>query len=201
MELDKLFSHIETTMEINRNDLELSREYWKIYRFKKGEYFNEYGNICKNLGFVISGVFRTYYIDDNLLKDNNLFLYSKNDFVTAYRSLITQTPCIYYTQSLTESTILYIHINDLRKLFDISKGWERIGRMIAEESFNKLLYRTENLLLLKAEDRYTEFLEKYPTLPEQIPQYHIASFLGLENSSLSRIKKRLKNTELVDFGQ
>lgn len=195
MEIEILFSHIEKTMGISRKDLELSRKYWKLYNFKKGEYFNEYGNICKYLGFIISGVFRTYYIDDNMLKDNNLLLYSENDFVTAFRSLIAQVPCIYYTQSLTKSTILYIHINDLKKLFDISKGWERVGRIIAEESFNKLLYRTENLLLLKPEERYTEFLKKYPFLPEQIPQYHIASFLGLENSSVSRIKRRLKSVK------
>lgn len=192
MEIEKLFLHIEKTMEISRADLELSREYWKLYTFKKGEYFNEYGNICKYLGFVISGVFRTYYIDNNLPKDNNLLLYTNNDFVTAFRSLITQTPCIYYTQSLTNSTILYIHINDLRKLFDTSKGWERVGRIIAEESFNILLYRTENLLLLNAEERYLEFLKRYPSLFNQIAQYHIASFLGLENATLSRIKKRLK---------
>lgn len=191
METDKLFSHIENTMKIDRSDIEKSKGMWKVYHFKKGEYFNEYGNICKYLGFVISGVFRTFYIDDNLLKDNNIFLYSENDFVTAFKSLITQTPCVYYTQSLTSSTVLYIHINDLNHLFNTSKGWERIGRMIAEESFNKLLYRTENILLLKAEDRYNEFLKKYPKIPQEIQQYHIASFLGIENSSLSRIKRRL----------
>lgn len=192
MEIETLFNHLENEMNVSREDLKLSLSYWKKYNFHKGEYFNEYGNICKYLGFVISGVFRTYYIDEGLEKENNVFLYSENEFVTAFRSLINKTPCLYYTQSLTDSTILYIHINDLEKLYSISKGWEKIGRILAENAFKMLLYRTENLLL-KPEERYVGYLKKYPTLPTKIPQYHIASFLGLENPSLSRIKRRLKN--------
>lgn len=192
MEIETLFNHLENEMNVSRADLKLSLSYWKKYNFHKGEYFNEYGNICKYLGFVISGVFRTYYIDEGLEKENNVFLYSENEFVTAFRSLINKTPCLYYTQSLTDSTILYIHINDLEKLYSISKGWEKIGRIMAENAFKMLLYRTENLLL-KPEERYVSYIKKYPDLPTKIPQYHIASFLGLENPSLSRIKKRLKN--------
>ena len=193
MEIETLFRHIENEMNLSREDLNLSLNYWKKYDFKKGEYFNEYGNICKYLGFVISGVFRTYYLDENSTKENNIFLYAENEFVTAFRSLVTKVPCIYYTQALTDSTVLYIHINNLEELYNKSKGWEKFGRIIAENSFNKLLYRTETVLFLKPEDRYTDFLKKYPELPNKIPQYQIASFLGLENPSLSRIKRRLKN--------
>lgn len=192
MEIETLFKYIENEINLSREDLNLSLPYWKKYDFKKGEYFNEYGTICKYLGFVISGVFRTYYIDENSTKENNIFLYSENEFVTAFRSLVTKVPCIYYTQALIDSTVLYIHINNLEELYSKSKGWEKFGRIIAENSFNKLLYRTENILFLKPEDRYLDFLRKYPTLPDKIPQYQIASFLGLENPSLSRIKRRLK---------
>ncbi|CAA0150417.1 Crp/Fnr family transcriptional regulator [Tenacibaculum maritimum] len=191
-EVNLLFDSLESNISIKREELELSRNLWRKKKFKKGEYFNEYGNICKYLGFIISGVFRTYYIDDELLEERNIFLHSDNDFFTAFKSLVNQTPCLYYIQSLTDSDIIYIHIDDLERLYSMSKGWERIGRIIAENSFNKLLYRTESLLFLKPEERYLNFVAQYKVLCERIPQYHIASFLGLKNQSISRIKKRLR---------
>lgn len=189
-EVDALFSHIERLLNIPREDLEVSRSFWKIQTFNKKDYFNEYGNVCKYLGFVIDGVFRTYYIDEYSLKENTIFLYSNNDFITAFRSLITQNPCIYYTQSIISSTIVYIHIDNLNYLFEHYKSWEKIGRFIAEQSFNSLLERTE-MHRLDAKDRYIWFLGEYSNLQKKIPQCYIASFLGLENSSLCRIKKKI----------
>lgn len=191
LELEPLFKHLENDLHISKEDILLSLPYWKKFKYEKGEYFNQYGNVCQYLGFIISGVFRTYYIDENL-KENTVFLYTEGEFVTAFRSMVQRTPCVYYVQSLTPSYIVCIHINNLENLYKVSKGWERIGRSIAEESFYKLLNRMENMVFLSAEDRYKQFLENYPDLPDLIPQYHIASFLGIENPSLSRIKKRLK---------
>jgi CRP-like cAMP-binding protein len=191
MELEALFRHLETRLRLSKEDIELSRPYWKKFRYGKGEYFNQYGNVCQHLGFIISGVFRTYYIDENL-KENTVFLYSKDEFVTAFRSMVQRTPCVYFVQALSAAHIVSIHINDLEKLYSVSKGWERVGRTIAEEAFFKLLHRVENLTFLSAEERYKQFLERHPDLPDSIPQYHIASFLGIETPSLSRIKRRLK---------
>lgn len=193
MELELLKEFLEKKLKVSKEDIELSLPYWKIKKYEKGEYFNQYGDVCKYLGFMNSGVCRTYYIDENL-KENTVFIYTKGEFVTAFRSMVQKIPCIYYVQALTTSYIVNIHIDDLERLYSISKGWERIGRNIAEESFYKLLNRVENLTFLSAEERYKQFLELYPNLTDAIPQYHIASFLGIENPSLSRIKKRLHKT-------
>ncbi|XKX05990.1 hypothetical protein R8G61_01315 [Tenacibaculum maritimum] len=72
-EVSLLFDSLESNISIKREELELSRNLWRKKKFNKGEYFNEYGNICKYLGFIISGVFRTYYIDDELLEERNIF--------------------------------------------------------------------------------------------------------------------------------
>lgn len=193
-ELVSLFNYLENELKLSKEDIQLSLPYWKRFNYKKGEYFNQYGNVCQYLGFIISGVFRTYYIDENL-KENTVFLYTPGEFVTAFRSMVQRIPCVYYVQALTPAFIVSIHINDLEKLYVTSKGWERIGRSIAEDAFYKLLNRMENLVFLNAEERYKQFLENFPNLPDLIPQYHIASFLGIENPSLSRIKSRLKQAK------
>lgn len=191
LEFVALANYLENQLKLSKEDVALSLPYWKKFSYKKGEYFNQYGNVCQHLGFIVSGIFRTYYIDDNL-KENTVFIYTPNEFVTAFRSMVQRIPCIYYVQALVPSYIVSIHINDLESLYSKSKGWERVGRAIAEDAFYKLLNRMENLVFLNAEDRYKQFLEKFPELPDLIPQYHIASFLGIENPSLSRIKNRLK---------
>ncbi|MNU24760.1 Cyclic nucleotide-binding domain protein [compost metagenome] len=191
LEFVALANYLENHLKLSKEDVALSLPYWKKFSYKKGEYFNQYGNVCQHLGFIVSGIFRTYYIDDNL-KENTVFIYTPNEFVTAFRSMVQRIPCIYYVQALVPSYIVSIHINDLESLYSKSKGWERVGRAIAEDAFYKLLNRMENLVFLNAEDRYKQFLENFPDLPDLIPQYHIASFLGIENPSLSRIKNRLK---------
>ncbi|MDW3193011.1 MAG: hypothetical protein R8G66_11625 [Cytophagales bacterium] len=68
----------------------LSSNYWHEKSFKKGERFNDYKNVCKELGFILAGTFRSYIIDYKSGEDKNLFFYSQNGFVTAYKSFVKQ---------------------------------------------------------------------------------------------------------------
>jgi len=169
----------------------LSSSYWREKAFKKGERFNDYKNVCKELGFVIEGTFRSYIIDPKSGEEKNIFFFSKNGFVTAYKSFVQQIPCEYYTEALTDAAIVCINIFDLQQLYQQSHAWERFGRLTAEMAANVVIERTESFLLKSPEERYLALIETHPELHEKVPLYHISSYLGIQGPSLSRIRKRI----------
>ena len=169
----------------------LSSNYWHEKSFKKGELFNNYKNVCEELGFVIEGTFRSYIIDEKSGEEKNIFFFSKNGFVTAYKSFVRQIPCEYYTEALTDAQIICINILALQKLYTQSHEWERFGRLTAEMAANTVIERTESFLLKSPEERYLDLIESHPELHNKVPLYHISSYLGIQGPSLSRIRKRI----------
>ena len=82
-------------------------------------------------------------------------------------------------------------MNTLEKAYHLSKNWERFGRIMAEKSCQLTTERMESFLFLNGEQRYLQLLATKPHIFEQIPLYHIASYLGLERESLSRLRKKI----------
>lgn len=180
---------------IGENDFLLAKDYWQPKDYKKGDYYNEYRHVCKYLGFIEEGVFRTYYVDSKTEEEKNVFFYSSKQIVVSYQSFIHQAPCNYYTQSMTDSKILYIHIDHLKKLYEQSHAWERFGRLIAEVAFSISMQRTESFLFQSPEERYLNLIKQHPEIFNNIPLYHLSSYLGIQGPSLSRIRKRLSKKQ------
>ena len=177
--------------DMSEEAFDLSSSFWHEKSFKKGELFNDYRNVCKELGFIVGGIFRSYIIDYKSGEEKNIFFFSQNGFVTAYKSFVRQIPCEYYTEALTAAHIVCINIFDLQNLYRQSHEWERFGRLAAEMAANIVIERTESFLLKSPEERYLELIEKHPELNNNVPLYHISSYLGIQGPSLSRIRKRI----------
>jgi CRP-like cAMP-binding protein len=191
MELGLLTSAMSSVVNMDVEAFNLSSPYWKLKAYKKGEFFNEYHSVCKNLGFIIEGVFRIYRADEDTSEEKNLLFFSSGQFVASYTSFFSQKPCSYYTASVDASLILYIHIDNLHKLYKESHQWERFGRYIAETAFHQLMANTEGFLFKTAEERYMDMMEQHPEIFSSVPLYHLASYLGIKAPSLSRIRKRM----------
>src|SRR6201994_1956345 len=114
---------------------DLSLPYWKLKQYKKGEFYNVYKNVCKHLGFIISGVFRIYRVNTNTGEEKNMLFFTDHQFVTSFKSFLKQTACEYHTEAMVDSLILYIHIDHLNELYRQSHQWERFGRIVAEMAF------------------------------------------------------------------
>ncbi|MFA6083471.1 Crp/Fnr family transcriptional regulator [Mucilaginibacter sp.] len=190
-ELEKLEDVFINKIGMDKESFALSVPYWQLKHYKKGEFYNEYKNICKHLGFIINGVFRIYRIDENTGEERNMLFFGNNEFIASYKSFLSQTACSYFTESMMDSTILYIHIDSLNMLYQQSHKWERFGRMVAEQAFQAVMDATEGLLFRSAEERYAELLKQHPDIFNVVPLYHIASYLGIKGPSLSRIRKRM----------
>lgn len=189
--MDNLKFSIMKFSEMSEADFDLSSAFWEPRTYKKGDFYNEYRSICKYLGFIETGIFRNYFIDDRTGAEKNLFFFSETQIVVAYKSFVTQTPCKFYTQAMTAASIYYIHFDNLQHLYATSKAWERFGRLIAEMAATVGTERIESMLFESPEERYNSLIKSYPNIFTQVPLYHIASYLGIQGPSLSRIRKRM----------
>ena len=190
-EIELLQQALYKAAGMDKETFELSLPYWQLRTYKKGEYFNEYKNICKHLGFVIDGVFRIYKTNEETGEEKNMVFFTNHQFVASYKSFLSQVACSYFTESMVTSTILYIHIDHLNELYKASHQWEHFGRIVAETAFNEVMSSTEAFLFHTPEERYLQLLTKHPDIFNAVPLYHIASYLGIQGPSLSRIRKRM----------
>jgi len=188
---EQLFEHIHSISGMTRAEFDLSGSFWEHKTYKKYEFYNTYKNVCRHLAFVLGGVFRIYKYHESAGAEKNIMFFSPRQFMSSFKSFLTQTPCEYYTESMTESEVLYIHHSKLQHLYRISSAWEHFGRVFAEAALNAVMSSTESLLFKTPEERYLELAETYPQLIDALPLYHIASYLGIEAPSLSRIRRRV----------
>jgi CRP-like cAMP-binding protein len=190
-EINYLKAALRVFADLEEGDFNLSLPNWQCKEYKKGDYFNAHKHICRYLGFVIEGVFRSFIIDDKTGEEKNIFLYPKNQFVVTFKSFSHQIPCDYHTQALTDAKVIYISHTDLLNLYNTSHQWERFGRLLAQEAFNVVIERTESFMFKTPEERYLNLVKYQPDIINTIPLYHISSYLGIQGPSLSRIRKRI----------
>ncbi|MBY0215155.1 Crp/Fnr family transcriptional regulator [Paenibacillus illinoisensis] len=136
--------------------------------------------------FCTNGLFRLYYtLPDG--REYNVAFTLENDFATSYGAMISGSTSMYTIQAMEDSTVIEIPYTALQVLMDRSHNWERFVRTAVERLYIRKEERERELLYLTALERYQAFLVKYPGLEKRIPQYHIASYLGISPVSLSRI--------------
>ncbi len=192
MSPNDLLRHAITSFSgMNEEAFNLSLPYWQEKNYRKGEFYNAYKNVCKHLGFIINGVFRTYYVEEQTATEKNVFFFTDHQVIVSYKSFLDQAPCNYYTECLVDSSILYIHIDQLKELYRRSHEWERFGRLVAEQGFNIAMTRAEDFMFLSPEQRYLDLINRHPDIFNRVPLYHIASYLGIQGPSLSRIRRRM----------
>lgn len=190
-ENQKLAFALNQFASLGEEDFKLSSPFWIHKSYNKGEYYNQHNNICKYLGFITNGVFRSFVIDEKTGEEKNIFLYSTNGFVVTFKSFLNQIPCDYHTQAMTDADVTCIGIADLLSLYRQSHKWETFGRLLAQEAFNIALARTESFLFQSPEERYLDLIKQHPDIFNHVPLYHISSYLGIQGPSLSRIRKRI----------
>lgn len=187
--------HLKNFAALTDKDIAEGQMSWKSRTIKKGDYFNMQRMVCNDLGLVVKGIFRIYYSDPDTGEEKNLFFFSENQFVVSFRSFISRNPCWYFIEAMEDSEIVFISYNDLNNLYETNPNWGRFGRLLAELFFSYAQTRTEEFMFFSHEERYRRLLQEHPNILNRIPAYHISSFLGITNPSLSRIRKRMKETD------
>lgn len=156
----------------------------------KGDFFIEEGQTAKQIAFLHDGVIRAFFRNSNGFEYNKHFFVSPC-FIGGYASLITATKNQINQQALSNCRILVANFSDFTALYDIHPDIERAARKLAELFFVDKEQREIEIVLLDADKRYLLFQKQFPFLEQQIAQYHIASYLGITPTQLSRIRRKL----------
>jgi CRP-like cAMP-binding protein len=189
---EMLTQHLKNFAELKDKDISDSQPFWKARKINKGDFFNMQSMVCNDLGLIVKGIFRIYFRDPDTKEDKNIFFFSENQFVVSFRSFVSRNPCWYFIEAMEDSEIFFISYKDLNGLYETHPNWGKFGRLLAELFFNIAQTRTEEFLFFSHEQRYIRLLEEHPDIVERIPAYHISSYLGITNPSLSRIRKRIE---------
>lgn len=163
-----------------------------IRKIKKGDFFIKSGRTCQEVGFVQKGVFRSFYYSSSAEETTYCFTFS-NSFVTAYSSFLTETPTAENIQALTDCEVLTVSRELVMKLEQTSTNWLRFFKFIAESEYVKMEQRIFQLQNESAEKRYLDLIAKQPEFLQTIPLGHLASYLGITQRHLSRIRKSVSN--------
>lgn len=156
--------------------------------FKKKDFLIREGENCEFIAFIAEGIYRFYYVQEGEEKVTAFFF--PGDFVTNYRSFLTGKPSEHYIESLKPAVIYKIKKTDLNLLYEKHKNMERLGRFIAENLFLAVTKRLDSFLHGTPESRYKELLDRNSKLLQEVPQYMLASYLGIKPETLSRIRAR-----------
>jgi CRP/FNR family transcriptional regulator, anaerobic regulatory protein len=146
------------------------------------------GESCNFIAFIQEGSFR-FYIDNEGEEKITAFFF-KGDFVTNYRSFLTGKPSYHYIEAMQDAIIYKINLQKLQSLYDKHKNFERLGRLIAENLYLTVADRLDSFMFLSPAERYDDLVKRNSRLLQEIPQYMIASYLGVKPETLSRIRSR-----------
>jgi len=181
----KLFSQI---VELDEQEVKLIKSSFRPFFLAKGDYFLKAGQINKYVAFLQKGLVRYFVFKD---EEESTFEFTKEgEFIADYQSFNNKMPSIQNIQAIEDCEMLIINYADVQTIFNTTKNGNLIGRHIIEHRFDVMVNQLLAIYMQNHEERYKRFVEHYSDLTQRIPQYLIASFVGVKPPSLSRIRRR-----------
>jgi len=186
---DKFIDHLRESVSFTSHEELLILEYFKVYELKKKEILLFAGDVSVHMQFIASGCLRAYYMDEDA-KEHIVQFGIEGWWVNDLYSYLTQTPAKQFIQAIEPSIVVQIHRDKLNELYTKVPAIERFFRLKFERAYVALQNRTINSMSNTAQERYQKFLEKYRAIEQRVPQYMIASYLGITPEFLSTIRKK-----------
>lgn len=164
-----------------------------IFHFKKesvakNQVLVRQGEVCHSLYFVEKGMGRSYYLNENG-KEITQWFFGVGKFMSSVDSFFQQTPSLYHLEVLEDSVLYTISKEDLDQLFAKYHKMEKMGRIVTTEMLTKMVNKLNAIQFQTARERYDYMLAEFPDIVYQVPLGHIASYLGMTQETLSRIRK------------
>jgi len=190
MSLDAFISHISLRVNLSPSDVQKIKSCITVVDYQKGELLVEQGTVSKSNFYVLEGCLKTYHTDKN--GDEHIVAFAIEDWWAGdLASLISKTPADLTVKCLENTRVIKLDEADLNGLFDDVPLFERFFRRLIQEAYIQSQRRIVRNFSLTAKERYALFRDKYPEFERRIPQYLIASYLGITKEFLSKIRKEL----------
>lgn len=160
---------------------------FKEKKIKRKQYIIQPEFIAKSRNYVVQGSFRAFVMDKNGV-DHTIQFAVEDWWISDYNSYVNQTPATMFVEALEDSTILQIEYECEKRLKAGNHKYETLFRIMAERSASFHQRRIISSLTQSAVERYNEFVDKYPGVVLRLPQYALASYLGMTTGFLSKIR-------------
>lgn len=188
--MSELLSYLYSLAPLTKSTAQALRALFSPRTLDKGECFIAAGEVAATIAFLEEGVVRAYHRSSKGVEYNKHFFQSPC-LMGGYASLITKRPNQITQQALSPCSIWVADYAQLVALYNTHPDLERVARVLAEQFFVQKEQREVELVLLNADQRYAIFQRDFPDLEQRISQYHIASYLGITPTQLSRIRRKM----------
>lgn len=184
--MEEFINYILQFGDLNKQQINFITGKAKEIQLEKDDYFAEAGKILRQVGFVMEGILRIYYYNNKGEEITKIFIEENHLLYN-----LSNTPSTEYIQTATTCKLLVFSNQDWKNISDTIINWDKIIQKITNKALVQKLERVSPLVSQDATTRYLEFMEKYPTLVNRIPLAYIASYIGITQQSLSRIRRNI----------
>jgi CRP-like cAMP-binding protein len=182
-----LIDHILNRVSLNNDEIQDFISCFKITKVKKRQFIIQPDFVAKYRNYIVEGAFRAYVVADE--GEEHTIQFAVEDWwISDYNSYIYQKPASMFVIALEDSLILQIDFEAEQKLKAQNHKFETFFRIMAERSFAGMQKRLISNLTKTAKERFTEFEENYPLIANRVPQYTLASFLGMTTQYMSKLR-------------
>jgi CRP/FNR family transcriptional regulator, anaerobic regulatory protein len=176
--------------ELTEQELAVFSEKLSVMNFPKKGIFIQSGQVQQSIGFIVNGLIRSYYADDNG-NEKTVRFYAEKDYAIHYTAFITQQPSKYTFQCLEKTVLVLLSYENMQLAYRHIPAFEKYGRLVAEEILKMQQQRIESFVFQTAEERYIDFMKQYPDLYNRVSLSHLCSYFGIERQTLTRIRQKL----------
>ncbi|WP_431163050.1 Crp/Fnr family transcriptional regulator [Flagellimonas beolgyonensis] len=189
--IEILLDNLRKSIRLTEREETLVADSFQETVLQKKEFLLSPGQVSQHMRFIAKGCLRAFYMDESA-KEHVVQFGVEGWWVNDLYSYLTQTPAKQFVQALEPSTVLQIHRDALNRLYEEVPAMERFYREKFERAYVSLQDRTLNAMSKTAEERYIEFRSRYRGIEQRVPQYMVASYLGITPEFLSALRKNLK---------
>ena len=174
---------------LTEEEIDLIQQFFVLKKFRKRQYFLQEGEVCKHSAFIVKGAMRQYSVSEKG-EEHIIKLFLENSWACDYESVIKKTPSIYFIDAWEDTVALVVAKIDLVYLLGRIPVLLEWIRKLDSDFVIDSDRRISASIRLTAEERYFDLEKNYPAFIQRFPQHIIASYLGINRETLSRIRSR-----------
>lgn len=187
MNISKFLSSFASFSDLELNDI---LSHFKKETVKKGAIFIEEGEISNKLCFLEKGIGRSFYLKKNG-KEVTVWFFDEKKFMTSLDSFFQQKPSLYYIEMLEDSLLYTITKKEMDILFEKYHKMEKFVRLLTIQMLTDVINKINAIQFQTAKERYEYMLSEFPNIVHRVPLRDIASYLGITQETLSRIRRKV----------